>query len=122
MVYVHDLSPYIFRIGDGFGLRWYGVAYVLGFVLGIAALRRAARHGKLGALQESDLEPLFWAIVIGVVVGGQGRGRRATPAEVFLAKQALARAADLPVRADLVRAVVSAQRGGQVDVCVDVRR
>ena len=31
--YVHDLSPFLLRLGGNFGLRWYGLAYVAAFVV-----------------------------------------------------------------------------------------
>jgi phosphatidylglycerol:prolipoprotein diacylglycerol transferase len=30
--WLHDLSPFIFQFSGGWGLRWYGFAYVLGFL------------------------------------------------------------------------------------------
>ncbi|MCP4795622.1 MAG: prolipoprotein diacylglyceryl transferase, partial [Phycisphaeraceae bacterium] len=32
--YVHDLSPFALRFSDGIGVRWYGLAYLTGFVAG----------------------------------------------------------------------------------------
>ena len=45
--YLHTLDPYAIRFGDGgFGIRWYGLAYVLGFVIAWALLRWMARTGR----------------------------------------------------------------------------
>jgi hypothetical protein len=30
--WIHDLSPFLFRFSDTFGIRYYGLAYVIGFV------------------------------------------------------------------------------------------
>ena len=30
--WIHDLSPFLVRFGENFGLRWYGLAYLMGFV------------------------------------------------------------------------------------------
>ena len=30
--YVHHWSPFIIEFTEGFGLRWYGTAYVVGFL------------------------------------------------------------------------------------------
>ncbi len=74
MIWTHNLSPYIFRVnlfGNDFGPRWYGLAYVLGFVFGFIALRSAIRAGKLGNLKESHLEGLMMWLIAGVVLGGR---------------------------------------------------
>ena len=44
--WVHDLSPVIFQIGDRFGLRWYGLAYLLGFLAGWLLIRLYHRRGR----------------------------------------------------------------------------
>ena len=33
-VYVHDLDPVIWQITDSIALRWYGLAYLMGFIGG----------------------------------------------------------------------------------------
>ena len=43
--YVHDLSPFLLRLGGNFGLRWYGLAYVAAFIFGILIVRRLSRLG-----------------------------------------------------------------------------
>lgn len=69
--YVHHLSPFLLEIGPHFGLRWYGLAYVLGFLAGIALCKRLARQGY------SDIEPdavtdfIVWGAIFGVVLGGR---------------------------------------------------
>ncbi|HLT90514.1 MAG TPA: prolipoprotein diacylglyceryl transferase [Woeseiaceae bacterium] len=64
-----DIDPVIFSIGP-LKLRWYGLMYVIGFVLGWwLARRRAARpHSPISPAQVDDL--VFYAM-IGVVVGGR---------------------------------------------------
>ncbi len=69
--YVHHLSPFLVPFGPGWGIRWYGLAYVLAFVVGIALYKRLARRGY------SDLEPeavtdfIVWGAIFGVVLGGR---------------------------------------------------
>ncbi|HEX7061138.1 MAG TPA: prolipoprotein diacylglyceryl transferase [Woeseiaceae bacterium] len=64
-----DFDPVIFAIGP-VKVRWYGLMYVLGFVVGWwLARRRAARsHSPITPAQVDDL--VFYAM-IGVVVGGR---------------------------------------------------
>lgn len=69
--YLHDLSPYIFRIPNGLGLHWYGLAYVLSFLLGGWLYHWLAEHRytDLPAAQVSDF--ICWAAVFGVMLGGR---------------------------------------------------
>ncbi|HSH93948.1 MAG TPA: prolipoprotein diacylglyceryl transferase [Roseimicrobium sp.] len=69
--YLHDLSPFIFEVKEGVGLRWYGLAYVLSFILAGLLYRWLARRGytDLPAAQVSDF--ICWAAVFGVMIGGR---------------------------------------------------
>ncbi|MDR3403879.1 MAG: prolipoprotein diacylglyceryl transferase [Chthoniobacter sp.] len=69
--YFHDLSPFIVRLPNGMGLHWYGLAYVLSFVLGGWLYRWLAEHKytDLPAAQVSDF--ICWAAVFGVMIGGR---------------------------------------------------
>ncbi|MGM0380406.1 MAG: prolipoprotein diacylglyceryl transferase [bacterium] len=71
-IYHHDLDPFILRLGENFGIRWYGLAYLLGFLLGYILLRWQHKKGwlRLGREQLLDLI-LFSAIwlIIGARVG-----------------------------------------------------
>ena len=44
--WVHDWSPFVLRFGDSFGVRWYGVAYLMGFVVGGLLLWLYAKKGS----------------------------------------------------------------------------
>ncbi len=68
--WLHDLSPFIIRFGENFGLRWYGMAYVLGF---LAAYGLLAFYYKKGCSPwDADQQATaFWAIILGVVLGGR---------------------------------------------------
>jgi phosphatidylglycerol:prolipoprotein diacylglycerol transferase len=69
--YVHHLSPFIFQFRPGFGIRWYGFAYVMAFVCGYWLYKRLAERGY------SELEPekvgdfITWAALFGVMLGGR---------------------------------------------------
>ncbi|MGB8465253.1 MAG: prolipoprotein diacylglyceryl transferase family protein, partial [Terrimicrobiaceae bacterium] len=43
--YVHDLSPFVLRFSENFGVRWYGLAYVAAFFIGIFVVRTLSRRG-----------------------------------------------------------------------------
>jgi len=69
--YLHRLDPVIFRISDSIQLRWYGIAYVLGFVVGYLLLLRWARRG-VGVLKETQVADfLTYAALFGVLLGGR---------------------------------------------------
>lgn len=63
------LDPVIFRIGF-LTVRWYGVAYLLGFTLAFVALRRMSRNGVLLLPVDAVGDLVSW-LAVGVVVGGR---------------------------------------------------
>ena len=68
--YVHDINPEIFHIWGQFGLRYYGLAYALGFVVAIYIMRRLYKKGKLALNYDQQSTALF-ALILGVLVGGR---------------------------------------------------
>ncbi len=68
--WVHDLNPYIVRIYGEFGIRWYGVAYLAGVVLGVWLLRRWRRAGRL-PLAEKELTDFAISLFLGIMIGGR---------------------------------------------------
>lgn len=68
--YYHDLSPFIVRFTDTFGIRWYGLSYVLGFMLGYLTLRWLARRGLAPFPAERVGDVLMWLVAC-VLVGGR---------------------------------------------------
>lgn len=68
--WVHDLSPFLIRFSDNLGLRYYGLAYVLGFVAAGWLMHRYARAGR-SAIRGELITDLMTYIVIGVLVGGR---------------------------------------------------
>ncbi|HZP60759.1 MAG TPA: prolipoprotein diacylglyceryl transferase [Opitutaceae bacterium] len=68
--WVHDLSPFLIRFSDHFGIRYYGVAYLLGFLIGGGLLWKYARVGR-SLLPEAKVPDLITAVVLGVLIGGR---------------------------------------------------
>ena len=68
--WVDNLNPFIVRFWGNFGLRWYGVAYVLGFLAGAWLMIRYRRAGR-SALPAAQVFDFIFALVIGVMVGGR---------------------------------------------------
>lgn len=69
--YLHRLNPVLLRLTDSIQLRWYGIAYVMGFVAGWWLLVRWARKG-VGELKESEVADFItYAALFGVLLGGR---------------------------------------------------
>ncbi|MBS0196831.1 MAG: prolipoprotein diacylglyceryl transferase [Planctomycetes bacterium] len=68
--WLHDLSPFIIEVGNGWGLRWYGTAYAAGFVVAWFLLRNLSRRG-VTPLSEQRLTDAMVALCMGVVIGGR---------------------------------------------------
>lgn len=70
--YIHHLNPIIIDIpGTPLALRWYGLAYVAGFILGYLVLRRLGRQ-KLFCVEQEKLGDFVTLICIfGVLLGGR---------------------------------------------------
>jgi phosphatidylglycerol:prolipoprotein diacylglycerol transferase len=69
--YLHNLDPFIFRIWDNVGPRWYGMAYVLAFVFAYLLLRVLSRRGFLDLPQSALGDFVTWVALFGVMVGGR---------------------------------------------------
>ena len=69
--YLHNLDPFIFRLWDEVGPRWYGMAYVLAFGCGFLLLRWLARRGYLDLNEAAIGDFVTWVALFGVMVGGR---------------------------------------------------
>jgi phosphatidylglycerol---prolipoprotein diacylglyceryl transferase len=69
--YVHDFNPVILRITDAIQLRWYGLAYLAGFVAGFLLLRHLARRGLWVLKPEKTGDFIAAAALFGVFLGGR---------------------------------------------------
>ncbi len=65
----HSLDPVAFSIGP-FSVRWYGIAYVAGFILAAVVMDRIARRWKLRFDAEALLT-IFCCVVIGIILGAR---------------------------------------------------
>lgn len=62
-------DPVIFQLGP-LAIRWYGLAYVAGFILAYMLLQRMARAGEFRVRPEMVSDLIFW-LAISVFVGGR---------------------------------------------------
>jgi phosphatidylglycerol:prolipoprotein diacylglycerol transferase len=69
MIPYPSLDPVAFRVGP-LAVRWYGIAYLLGFLSAYGILRKVASRGRL-ALDAGGVGDLLSALVAGVVLGGR---------------------------------------------------
>jgi phosphatidylglycerol:prolipoprotein diacylglycerol transferase len=67
----HDIDPFIIRITDTFGIRWYSLAYILGFLLVRWYLIRAARAGEVPNLTPERVDSYVQWAFLGALVGAR---------------------------------------------------
>ena len=68
--WVDRLNPWIVHFGNGFGVRWYGLAYLARFLLAGWILARWARRGKL-PIPETEVASFILYAALGVMIGGR---------------------------------------------------
>jgi phosphatidylglycerol:prolipoprotein diacylglycerol transferase len=64
-----NIDPVFLRIGP-VQLRWYGLMYMLSFIIGFFAMRRLAKYRKLH-MSNDDLYDLLFYLILGVMIGGR---------------------------------------------------
>ena len=62
-----NMNPEIFRIG-GFAVRWYGLLFVSGFILGYWIFTKFCEREKVN---NAFLDPLLYTLLIGTLVGAR---------------------------------------------------
>ena len=68
--WVDRFDPVMIHLHGDFGIRYYGVAYLLAFVIGLLLLRWYHRAGK-SPLAPAQVDRAIFAIIIGVMAGGR---------------------------------------------------
>lgn len=68
--WVDNFSPYLVRFSGNFGIRYYGLAYLLGFIVGGWLLWAYAR-ARRSLLPAEKVPDLITAVVLGVLIGGR---------------------------------------------------
>lgn len=69
--YLHDLNPLIFQLWPGAGPRWYGFAYLLGFMAAYVLLLKLQRDGRLRMPKAKVADLVLNCCIFGVLVGGR---------------------------------------------------
>lgn len=68
--WVHDLNPFLVEFAPGIGVRWYGLAYLIGFVLAYVMIRALSRRGLALVPPEAASDLVFY-LALGTVAGGR---------------------------------------------------
>lgn len=69
--YIHNISPFLVQFSENFGIRWYGLAYVLAFVCGYWLYRRLAIQGYSELKPEQVGDFITQCAIFGVLLGGR---------------------------------------------------
>ncbi|HEX4065623.1 MAG TPA: prolipoprotein diacylglyceryl transferase [Acidobacteriaceae bacterium] len=68
--WIDQLNPWVMRFGDGWGIRWYGLAYLAGFLVAGWVLLRWARERRL-SIPPEELPGFVLYAALGVMIGGR---------------------------------------------------
>jgi phosphatidylglycerol:prolipoprotein diacylglycerol transferase len=68
--YLHALDPFLIEISPGFGIRYYGLAYAVAFLMGWWLIRTVA-HKSWSPLPAARVGDLMFAVILGVLIGGR---------------------------------------------------
>jgi len=69
--FVDNFDPFIFRLWDNIGPRWYGFAYVLAFVSAYFVVRWLSKRGYCDLPPERVSDFITWTALFGVLIGGR---------------------------------------------------
>lgn len=70
-IIINPISPVAFSV-LGLDVRWYALAYIVGFVFGYWLFRKMLASGKSPImLDKKQVDDLFSAVILGVVLGGR---------------------------------------------------
>ena len=69
--YIHDLSPFLIQFSESFGLRWYGLAYVLAFASAYGIYIHLAQRGYSDIPARDVGDFITGTARFGVILGGR---------------------------------------------------
>ncbi len=69
--FIEHPHPFVFQIGDGWGLRYYSLAYLTGFYVLFVGLRWQAKHGWSRLCGDAISDYVVWVAMAGVILGGR---------------------------------------------------
>jgi phosphatidylglycerol:prolipoprotein diacylglycerol transferase len=68
---IHNIDPFILRLGDGFGIRWYSLPYMLGMLLTYLSLKKAAVRKELPGMTQEGAENFVLVAIMSALVGAR---------------------------------------------------
>jgi phosphatidylglycerol:prolipoprotein diacylglycerol transferase len=68
---LHNIDPFILRLGDGFGIRWYSIPYMLGMLFVYLSLVKAAKQKRIARLTPEISESFVLAAILAALVGAR---------------------------------------------------
>ena len=68
---IHNLSPFVVRFSENFGIRWYGLSYVAAFIAGYYLLRFLIRRGYSEMAEDKLIDFITYSAIFGVTIGGR---------------------------------------------------
>jgi phosphatidylglycerol:prolipoprotein diacylglycerol transferase len=70
MEYIHNLDPVIINLWGDIGIRWYGTAYLGGFLAAFLLMKKFAEKG-LSPMEPDQVADFITYIAVGTIVGGR---------------------------------------------------
>ncbi len=68
--YIHDISPFVLHISGEFGIRWYGLAYLAGFVAAYFIISFMSKRG-ISPMQQNLVWDFVFTVALGTIIGGR---------------------------------------------------
>lgn len=68
--WLHTWDPFAIRFTGDFGLRWYGLSYIAGFIGAWLLLARLAKRDRIAIAPERVPDAIF-TLILGVLLGGR---------------------------------------------------
>jgi phosphatidylglycerol:prolipoprotein diacylglycerol transferase len=69
-IWIHNLNPFLIQFTPTFGIRWYGLAYLTGFILGAMIMTFFAKRGRRVLAPEMVTDFVTY-VVLGTMIGGR---------------------------------------------------
>ncbi|MCB0377736.1 MAG: prolipoprotein diacylglyceryl transferase [Bdellovibrionales bacterium] len=69
-VWVHDLDPFLIQFTDSIGVRWYGLAYVTGFICAFFFMKWFSDK-KISPMTVEQVSDFLTTLILGVLLGGR---------------------------------------------------
>lgn len=68
---LHNIDPFLLRLGEGFGIRWYSIPYMLGMLLTYLSLVKAVRQNRIPRLTEELSESFVLTAILAALLGAR---------------------------------------------------